>query len=156
MAIRNIEKPETALQEKYWKFWEGFNAYTQSEPAFCSEFKVHPYPSVRSYQDYSIGEPYHLVVGVNFKKHEIRVGVYFRDLDAYLFYCEMLKNGIERKIGRCLKWSRHETKASAYLYDSADFDANHGFENAFEVMANRMLQIKSAFNFVPPKLSNDI
>ncbi len=28
MAIRNKEKPETALQEAYWKFWDGFNTYT--------------------------------------------------------------------------------------------------------------------------------
>ena len=156
MAIRNKEKPETALQETYWKFWDGFNTYTLKNPSFCNEFKVHPYPSVRSYQDYSIGEPYHIVAGIDLKKHEIRVGAYFRDLDAYLFYSEMLKGRIERKIGKKLKWTRHQTKASAYLYDDDDFDENHGWENAYRSLVYDMCLMKAAFDFVPSKLSNDI
>ena len=155
MAIRNKEKPRTALQGLYWKFWDGFNTFTQNDLSFCRDFKVHPYPSVRSYQDYSIGEPYHIVAGINFKRHEIRIGAYFSDLDAYLFYSEMLKGKVQRKIGKSLKWTRHQTKASAYLYDDDDFDENHGWENAYRSIVYDMCLMKAAFEFVPPKLSND-
>lgn len=155
MAIRNNEKPKTALQEIYRKFWDGFNTFTKNDNSFCREFKVHPYPSVRSYQDYSIGEPYHIVIGINPKKHEIRVGAYFSDLDAYLFYSEMLKGRIERKIGKCLKWTRHQTKASAYLYDDDDFDEKHGWENAYRSIVYDMCLMKAAFEYIPPKHLKD-
>ncbi len=57
MAVQKTDKPITALQESYQRFWEGFNLYTKDNPAFCKEFSVHPYPSIRPYQDYHIGKP---------------------------------------------------------------------------------------------------
>ena len=66
MAIKSQNKPRTDQQEVYWSFWKEFNLYTKGDATFCREFKVHPYPSVRSYQDYHIGEPFHIVAGINF------------------------------------------------------------------------------------------
>ena len=154
MAILNNEKPETALQEVYRKFWDGFNTFTKNDTDFCREFKVHPYPSVRSYQDYFIGEPYHLVVGIYFKRHEIRIGAYFSDLNAYEFYSEILKGHIEGKIGKRLKWTQHLTKASAYLYDYDDFDENQGWKNAFRSIVYHMCLMKDAFDFERQDLRN--
>lgn len=78
MSLNNQLKSKTKLQECYWKFWEGFNHFTKSDKAFCEEFKVHPFPSIRSYQDYHIGMPFHIVVGINFKLKEICIGAYLR------------------------------------------------------------------------------
>lgn len=154
MAIRNNEKPETALQKVYRMFWDGFNTFTKNDPTFCHEFKVHPYPSIRSYQDYSIGEPYHLFVGINFKRHEIRIGAYFRDLDVYSFYNQKLKGRIEDKIGKSLKWTRHQTKASALLYVDDDFDENQGWINAFKSIVHDMCLMKTAFEVERQDLRN--
>jgi hypothetical protein len=156
MAIKRNEIPTTALEESYKKFWQEFNSYSSADDAFCKEFNPHPYGSIRSYQDYSIGQPYAIVAGISFKKHEIRISAYFGNLEAYLFYSEMLKGRIERNVGKRLKWTSHQTKASAVLYDEADFDENHGWENAFQVIINDMLTMKKAFNWVPSKLTNDI
>ena len=152
MAIKKTDKPETLLQQTYQQFWEGFNRATAVDEKFCKEFTAHPYPSIRFYQDYNIGEPYHFVVGINFKRKEIRVGAYFRDLDAFLFYSEMLKGRIERKMETSLKWTRHQTKASAYMYTSADFDESHGWESAYEVMIAQLIKMKESFEFDPAKI----
>lgn len=156
MAIKKPNKPETLLQSTYQKFWQEFNIFSAADDTFCKEFNPHPYGSIRSYQDYSIGEPYAICVGISFKKHEIRTSAYFGNLEAYLFYSEMLKGRIERNVGKRLKWTSHQTKASAVLYDEADFDENHGWENAFQVIINDMCTMKRAFNWVPSKRTNDI
>ena len=156
MAIKEPKIATTLLGQTYQKFWQGFNDVTHKDNAFSSEFRPHPYGSVRCYQDYSIGEPYNIVVHVNFKRHEIRVGAYFGNLDAYLLYSELLKGRIERTVGKPLVWTLHQTKGSAYLHDSADFDESHGWENAYKRLIDDMLLMKRAFNWIPPKPVNDL
>lgn len=145
MSIKKIFKPRTLLQDNYQKFWQEFNRFSVADESFCKEFTPHPHGSIRSYQDYSIGEPYAICVGINFKKHEIRISAYFGNLEAYLFYSEMLKGRIERTIGKSLKWTSHQTKASAVLYDEADFDENHGWQSAFKDIIYDMCLVKKAF-----------
>ena len=145
MPFRKPNKSTTALGSTYQKFWQGFNEETNRNDDFRMEFKPHPYASIRSYQDYAIGQPYNVVVGINFKKHEIRVGAYYRDLAAYKFCYDTQKTIIEGRINRRLKWTLHQTKASAYLYDSIDFDNNHGWDACYKIIIDDMLLIKKAF-----------
>lgn len=145
MALNKDYIPKTLLQEYYKKFWTEFNKWCAKDELFCKEFKNHPYASIRSYQDYcSLGEPYHIPVGINFKKHEIHVGAYFGNLDAYQLYYNQ-RAQIEERLGRRMEWTKHLTKASAYLYDSVDFDENHGWEKAFEVIKSEMLAFRKNF-----------
>lgn len=144
MAKKPTDKPETILQQTYQKFWLGFNHVSVENAEFCKAFTPHPFPSIRSYQDYSIGKPYNLSVGVNFKRQEIHVSAYFSDLEKYQLYFKM-KEQIELKVGRVLLWKRHNTKASAALYDTADFDENHGWEVTYQKMMADMLLMKNAF-----------
>ena len=105
MAIKSQNKPRTDQQEVYWSFWKEFNLYTKGDATFCREFKVHPYPSVRSYQDYHIGEPFHIVAGINFKDKEIRVGAYFGNLDCYEFWYKYGNRWLESYMGKRLTWN---------------------------------------------------
>lgn len=151
MAIKHKEKPTTLLGSSYQKFWQGFNEASQRDERFCMNFKSHPYGSIRSYQDYAIGEPFHIAVGINFARHEIRVGAYFSNVDIYKFFFEENKTQIEAHTGRMLTWKLHKTKGSAYLYDTADFDESHGWNKAYNVMIEDMLIMGKAFCNVPPK-----
>lgn len=145
MSITNNCKPETPLQKSYYAFWDGFNAYTKMELEFCKEFKTHPYSTIRSYQDYHIGEPYHIVAGINFQRKEIRVGAYFSNLDSYQFWSQYGKIWLESYLDSRLVWKKFETKGSAFLNKTADFDQQHGWNNAYKVMAETMLKMKRAF-----------
>lgn len=40
MAIRNREKPKTALQKFYWKFGEGFNAFIKIKQLHCANITI--------------------------------------------------------------------------------------------------------------------
>ena len=146
MSIYKPDKPQTLIRSFYQNFWKGFNEESRKNDAFIKCFTPHPYGSTRSYQDYHIGEPFHVVVGINFHRHEIRVGAYFSDIKAYDSYYKE-KSTIEDKIGRKLKWSRHQTKGSAFLYATADFDENYGWEDAFEVAIENMLLINNTFKY---------
>ena len=145
MPYRKPSPPSTALEGSHQKFWQGFNDLTKRNSSFRMEFRPHPYASTRSYQEYPIEKPYTIVAHVFFAKHEIHIGAYFGNLNAYHYYSEVLKNHIEYKIGRPLEWKRHQTKASAYLFDSMDFDENHGWDEAYEVIISDMLLMKKAF-----------
>lgn len=145
MSIKKINNPETAIQELYFKFWQGFNEATGNRMDFKKRFKVHPYSSLRCYQDYCIGKPYHIVVAINFDRQEIRVGSYFSDTNCYDDCFAKYRETIEGKIGRSLRWKRFITKGSATLFTTACFDNQHGWENAYEVMINNMILIKDCF-----------
>ena len=149
MAIAHKEIPTTVLESSYQKFWQGFNDATQKDEMFCMNFTPHPYGSIRSYQDYAIGEPFHITVGVNFARHEIRIGAYFNSVDAYRFFYDNNKTQIEENVGRLLKWKLHNTKGSAFLYDTANFDETHGWEKAYSIMIGDMLMMVRAFCNVP-------
>lgn len=149
MAIKKKEIPFTALESSYQKFWQGFNAESQKNEVFCRYFKPHPYGSIRSYQDYAVGEPFHIVVGINFNRKEIRVGAYFTNVDVYDFYFDCIR--IRDLIDRKLAWKKHTTKGSAYIYDTADFDETHGWDKAYKIMIDDMLMMVRAFCNVPPK-----
>lgn len=145
MSIKNQLKPETKLQECYWKFWEGFNHFTKSNKAFCEEFKVHPFPSIRSYQDYHIGLPFHIVVGINFKLKEIRVGAYFSNLHNYKTWSKERKECLESYINKKLVWKQYKTKGSIFTNTTANFGEQYGWEEAFRTMVNSMIQLKKIF-----------
>ena len=145
MAIKRDEKPTTKLESTYKKFWQGFNESSRRSIPFRKIFKPHPFGSIRSYQDYSVGDVFHIVAGINFERSEIRVGAYLTDIDSYQYFHELNKELIEERVGKLLAWKEHKTKASAYVYDTADFDENHGWENAYEMMIPRMLQIREQF-----------
>lgn len=145
MALNKQNTPKTLLQEYYKEFWTEFNKWCAKDELFCKEFKNHPYASIRSYQDYSVGEPYAICAGINFKKHEISIAAYFGNVSAYKSYYESRRVQIEEKLDRRLKWTLHQTKGSAMIYESADFDESHGWEKAFEVIIEKMLMIRKAF-----------
>lgn len=145
MPFRKPETPTTALNAIYQKFWQGFNEESCRNNDFCLEFNPHPYASIRPNQDYAIGKPYNIVVIVNFKKHVIRIGAYFHDLPLYKFCYETQRSLIEGRMNRRLKWTLHQTKASAYLYDSVDFDENHGWDACYQKIIDDMLLMKKAF-----------
>lgn len=144
MALSKDYTPKTLLQGHYKKFWTEFNKWCAKDELFCKEFKNHPYASIRSYQDYAIGEPYAIPAGINFKRHEIHVGAYFGNLDAYQLYYNQ-KTQIEDRLGRRMKWTKHLTKASSILCIYVDFDENHGWEKAFEVIKSEMLAFRKNF-----------
>lgn len=145
MSVKKRQRATTILASTYQKFWQGFNEKTSKDDVFRKEFRPHPYGSARCYQDYPIGKPYHIVAHVFFAKHEIHIGAYFGNLDAYHYCSEVLKNRIEHQIGKPLAWKQHKTKASAYLFDSVDFDENHGWDETYEVIIANMLLMKKAF-----------
>lgn len=144
MAIKSPDRPRTILQETYRRFWEGFNLYTKCNLAFCKEFKVHPYPSVRSYQDYHIGEPFHIVVGINFKNDEIRIGAYFSNLNSYRFWSEHGKQWLESYLNRHLSWKQFKTKGSIHTFKFINLTEKQRWEKAYSTMADTMIQLKKA------------
>lgn len=145
MAIKRTEKPITPLQKSYWSFWKGFNDYTSLDFEFQKEFKVHPYPSIRSYQDYHIGQSFAIVAGVNFKKNEIRVGAYFGNLNSFHFWYNHGRNLIESSIDKVLVWKLFSTKGSAFLYSSANLDDSSNWQEAYSLIAKTMISLKLAF-----------
>lgn len=146
MPVVSNHKPQTPIEKLYWSFWSGFNSYSELEFKQSGVFKPHKYPSIRSYQDYSIGCPFGIVVGINFPRKEIRVGAYFNNLDSYRFWHNYGKRWIEEKVDRHLMWKKHKTKASAYYYANADFDENgHNWHEVYKLIVEIMVKMKNAF-----------
>ena len=145
MAIKRAEKPITPLQKLYWSFWKGFNDYTKLDFEFQKDFKVHLYPSVRSYQDYHIGQSFAIVTGINFKRNEIRIGAYFGDLDSFHFWYHHGRNWIESSMDKVLVWKQFSTKGSAFLDLSANLDDSSNWEKVYSLIAKTMIKLKFAF-----------
>lgn len=146
MPVVSNQKAQTHLEKVYRNFWRGFNLNTGLDGKFSREFKPHEFPSIRSYQDYSIGRPFGIVVGVNFPRKEIRVGAYFHDVIAYDSCYNFQRRWIEKELDKHLIWKKHKTKGSAYYYATADFDEEgNNWTEVYKLMAEIMLKMKNAF-----------
>lgn len=116
------------LQEQYRYFWTRFNELSLSHKQFSMTFKVHPIPSIRCYQDYAVGKPYHLALKVNFKRNTFCVMAYFNNLSRYIEYYEQHRHRIECELGYELEWKQQTTAGSAEhnfiadLFDERQYD----------------------------------
>lgn len=134
------------LQEEYRKFWLTFNAQSLCHYAFSSAFKVHPIPSIRSYQDYSVGKPYHLVLKVDFKRNLFAVKIYFNNVPTYIEYYEQHRSRIEAELGYECEWKEQTTKGSAGKFFSADLYDFKQYNKIADQMMDEGLRMVRIFN----------
>lgn len=135
----------TSLQEQYKEFWLYFNAISSQHIVFPQEFKCHPIPSIRCYQDYSIGKPYHLVVKINLTKNQIAIGAYFNDVvkyDEFYRYKDNIVNSLNMELG----WIKHSTKGSAFMVLPANLYDKSQWIIICEIIIAKMIDIKKVFN----------
>lgn len=145
MAIKSVNIENLSLlQDAYRRYWSMFNSLSLEHSEFSLNFKVHSIASIRSYQDYSVGQPYHIVLKINFAKGEISVGSYFGNLVAYDEFYKR-KDEIEQDINCKIDWTRYTTKGSAYVHKSIDFSENHGWELACNCMIEYAILVKKTF-----------
>ena len=45
-------------------------------------------------------------------------------------------------MGKPLLWKKFKTKGSAFIYSTANFDEQQGWDNAYKVMVNTMILMK--------------
>ena len=147
MAVRPVNiKPKTESQRFYQRFWRAFNGYSAHNESFCAEFKPHPYADVRYYQDYAVSMgSYHLCAGLNFKKQELSVAAYFRDVHAWDIYNSRYKEKIEAQIGRQLKWKRLTTKGEAAIVRHLQLSKSGDWVNVFERIISDLILLKHVF-----------
>ncbi len=145
MAIKNVNTEGLSLlQDAYRRYWTMFNNMSFGHSEFSLNFKVHPIASIRSYQDYSIGHSYHIVLKINFEHKEIFVGAYFNNLGVYdEFYRK--KDLIETDLSCKLLWKRHKTKGSAYIVKNLDFTMDCGWDLICNSMIENAILLKKAF-----------
>lgn len=145
MSIKNLNTESLSLlQDAYRRYWTMFNNLSFEHSEFSLNFKVHPIASIRSYQDYSIGHSYHIVLKINFEHSEIFVGAYFNNLVVYdEFYRK--KDLIETDLNCKLLWSRHMTKGSAYIVKSLNFSMDYGCDLACDSMIENAILLKKVF-----------
>ena len=125
----------TPLQEEYRKFWNHFNHLSSNHSEFSSRFKIHPIPSIRSYQDYSLGEAYILTMKIDFRKNLFYVSAYFNSVSKYIEYHENYKSRIEAELGYELEWKQHTTAGYAKKGFAADlFDKNQYNQICYRMM----------------------
>lgn len=116
MAIKPVNTENlTVLQELYRKFWTKFNDISSSNEEFKKEFKVHKIPSIRYYQDYSVGKCYQICIKINFKQELIAIQAYFSNMSVYSYFVTKHKGRIELMIGKRLIWEEKTTKGYAQL-----------------------------------------
>ena len=114
MAIKPVNTENlTVLQELYRKFWTKFNDISSSNEDFKKEFKVHKIPSIRYYQDYSVGKCYQICIKINFKQELIAIQAYFSNMSVYSYFVTKHKGRIESMIGKRLIWEEKTTKGYA-------------------------------------------
>ena len=101
------------LQEEYQKFWTKFNYISSCNEDFSKQFKVHNIASIKYFQDYSEGKPYHICIKINFPREEVAIQAYFNNLTAYHEFFEQHRDRIELKLGKRLSWKKMKTKAYA-------------------------------------------
>lgn len=147
MAIKPVNiQPRTESQRLYQRFWQAFNEYSARNESFCAEFKPHPYADVRYYQDYAVSRgAYHLCAGLNFKKQELSVAAYFRDVNAWDIYNSRYKEKIEAQIGKRLSWNRLMTKGEAAIIRHLQFSKSSDWVNVFEQIISDLLLLKHVF-----------
>jgi hypothetical protein len=148
MAIKPVKTENlTILQNTYRKFWTKFNDISSSDDSFAREFKVHPIPSIRYYQDYSVGKPYNFCIKLNFKKELVAVQAYFGNMVAYDEFSTMHKERIEQMIGKHLVWERKGTKGYAQLTLSAPSPISDiaNWDTVCSIMIENAILMKEVF-----------
>lgn len=116
MAIKPVNTENlTVLQELYRKFWTKFNDISSSNEDFKKEFKVHKIPSIRYYQDYSVGRCYQICIKINFKQELVAIQAYFSNMSVFSDFVSKHKDRIELMIGKRLIWEEKTTKGYAQL-----------------------------------------
>ena len=114
MAIKPVNTENlTVLQELYRKFWTKFNDISSSNEDFKKEFKVHKIPSIRYYQDYSVGRCYQICIKINFRQELVAIQAYFSNMSIFSDFVSKHKDRIELMIGRRLIWEEKTTKGYA-------------------------------------------
>ena len=114
MAIKPVNTENlTVLQELYRKFWTKFNDISSSNEDFKKEFKVHKIPSIRYYQDYSVGRCYQICIKINFKQELVAIQAYFSNMSVFSDFVSKHKDRIESMIGKRLIWEEKTTKGYA-------------------------------------------
>lgn len=114
MAIKPVNTENlTVLQELYCKFWTKFNDISSSNEDFKKEFKVHKIPSIRYYQDYSVGRCYQICIKINFKQELVAIQAYFSNMSVFSDFVSKHKDRIELMIGKRLIWEEKTTKGYA-------------------------------------------
>lgn len=134
------------LQEEYRNFWNHFNALSLNHCEFSSTFKVHPIPSIRCYQDFAIGQPYHLVLKVNFKENIFVVGAYFNNFPRFLEYQDNHKSRIESEYGSELLWKQQTTAGSAEKSFAADLYDSNQYDKICLKMMEEGIKLVKVFN----------
>ena len=146
MAIKPIHQTHlTDLQKMYRKFWERFNSMSLIDPDFSLHFKIHPIPSIRGYQDYSIGCGYHIAIKLDFRKSEIFIGAYFDNVNLYKEYYQRHRKNIENELGIELKWDEQGTKGSAYYISPMKLETDADWDTAIHKMMTMAVRIKMTF-----------
>ena len=117
MAIKPVKKENlTLLQETYKRFWTKFNHISSQDENFVSNFKVHTIASIRYYQDYAIGKPYHICIKINFDRELASIQIYFNNLVVYDEFYSRYRDRIETLIGDRRNFSkRHNTPAGGQI-----------------------------------------
>lgn len=116
MAIKPVQTENlTALQELCRKFWTKFNDVSAHNNDFVKEFKLHKIASIRYYQDYAVGKPYHICIKLNFAKEQASIQAYFNNMCVYDEFYNKHRHRIESMIGSRLAWKEMTTKGYAQL-----------------------------------------
>ncbi len=116
MAVKPVKTENlTALQELYRKFWTKFNDVSACNNDFVKEFKLHKIASIRYYQDYAIGKPYHICIEFKYAKEQVAIQAYFNNMCVYDEFYNKHRYRIESMIGSRLTWKEMTTKGYAQL-----------------------------------------
>ena len=149
MAIQPVRRENlTLLQETYRKFWTTFNSISSQDENFSSNFKVHTIASIKYYQDYAIGKPYHICIKINFDRELASVQVYFTNLVVYDEFYSRYRDRIESLIGKRLEWKEMNTKAYAQLNLNLPYlisDVSNWDKVCEDILPNAIL-MKNIFN----------
>lgn len=149
MAVKPVKRENlTLLQETYQRFWTKFNQISSQDDDFASNFKVHTIASIRYYQDYAIGKPYHICIKINFDRELASVQIYFNNLVVYDEFYTRYRDRIESLIGKRLEWKEMNTKAYAQLNLSLPYlisDVSNWDKVCEDIIPNAIL-MKNSFN----------
>ena len=149
MAIKPVKRENlTLLQETYQRFWTKFNHISSQDENFASNFKVHTIASIKYYQDYAIGESYHICIKINFDRELASIQIYFNNLVVYDEFYTRSRDRIEALIGKRLEWKEMNTKAYAQLNLSLPYlisDVSNWDKVCEDIIPNAIL-MKNTFN----------
>ena len=149
MAIKPVKEENlTPLQESYRKFWTKFSYYSSCNNDFAKEFKVHNIPSIRYYQDYSVGKCYQICIKINFKQELVAIQAYFHNMCIYDEFFSKHREKIELMIGKRLIWEEKTTKG--YVQFNLDVSSRISDMNNWDNICNEIIPkailMKQVFN----------